>query len=156
MNNAGEMLFSRTAILLVEADPTMRDMTLAALGGSGRRRGIVAVADGVEALDYLHGRGPHSTRDTRRQPRLVIMDTELPRVDGLHVLRAMRADPRTRAVPVVMLTASSERSTLDGCYASGANSVVRKTSDPAELERKMVKVHDFWLNVNEGDRPSRV
>jgi len=156
MSSAREAPLAKVHILLVEADPAARQATLSALAKSGPRSNIDAVANGIEALDYLHGRGVHSERDTRRQPRLVIMDTELPQLDGLAVLKAMRADPRTRAVPVVMLTATSDRQTLDGCYASGANSVVRKTDDPAELQRKMSKVHDFWLLVNEGDRPSRV
>lgn len=156
MSRAPDVSLRRITILLAEADPSARDMTLAALGQCGARDSIVAAGDGVEALDYLHGRGVHSDRDTRKQPRLVILDTELPQLDGIAVLKAMRADARTRAVPVVMLTASTERQKLDSCYTSGANSVVRKTADPAELQRKMSKVHDFWMYVNEGDRPSRV
>jgi two-component system response regulator len=156
VSGAADVPVNRINILLVEPDPAARQRTLAALVQAGAHSSVVAVGDGGAALDYLHGRGPHSGRDTRKQPRLVIMDTELPGLDGLAVLKALRADPRTRAVPVVMLTATTERRTLDSCYASGANSVVRKTSDAAELQRKMSKVHDFWMYVNEGDRPSRV
>ncbi|RYF43723.1 MAG: response regulator [Comamonadaceae bacterium] len=144
------------SILVVEDDPDHLEITVDALAQCCPRECIATARDGVEALDFLFGRGPYAQRDARRQPRLVILDMKLVHLHGVEVLQAMRADPRTRAVPVVMLSASTEKEALDACYDAGANSVVRKSSDPDELHRKMRQVHDFWITVNEGDRHSRV
>jgi two-component system response regulator len=144
------------AILLVEDNPDHRELTLAALHECCDPARIVTAADGVEALDYLLARGAHEGRDARKQPRLVILDMKLPRLDGLAVLKAMREDPFTQSVPVVMLSAVSDKVQLDRCYEAGANSVVRKSSDWDELRRKMRQVHDFWITVNEANRNSRV
>ena len=95
-------------------------------------------------------------RDVRKQPRLVILDMKLTRVHGLEVLKAMRSDPATQSVPVVMLSSSTEKAELDSCYEAGANSVVRKSLDYEELRRKMRQVYEFWVTVNESDRASRV
>jgi CheY-like chemotaxis protein len=144
------------AILVVEDNPDHRELTLLALRECCDPSRIAAVADGAEALDYLFASGQHQGRDARKLPRLVILDMKLTRVHGLEVLKAMRADARTQAVPVVMLSASTEKSDLDSCYEAGANSVVRKTVDYEELRRKMKQVYEFWVTVNEANRPSRV
>ena len=144
------------AILIVEDNPDHRELIVRALGECCDPAILAAAPDGVEALDYLFGRGVHAGRDTRRQPRLVILDIKLTLLHGIDVLKAMRADTRTQSVPVVMLSASFEKDTLDSCYESGANSVVRKSTDYEELRHKMRQVHDFWLLVNEGNRNSRV
>ena len=145
-----------TIILVVEDDPDHLELTVDALAQCCPRECIATAPDGVEALDFLLGRAGHAERDVRRQPRLVLLDMKLLRMHGVEVLQAMRADPCTRSVPVVMLSASTEKEALDACYDAGANSVVRKTSDRDELRRKMRQVHDFWITVNEGDRHSRV
>ena len=147
---------SDAAILVVEDNPDHRELTLAALRECCDPGKVVAVADGTEALDYLFGRGEYQGRDVRKQPRVVLLDLKLTRVHGLDVLRAMRADPSTQAVPVVMLSASTEKAELDSCYEAGANSVVRKSTSYDEMRRKMRQVHDFWLTVNESNRASRV
>jgi CheY-like chemotaxis protein len=144
------------AILVVEDNPDHRELTVAALRECCDPARIATAADGVEALDYLLGRGAHDGRDVAKQPRLVILDMKLTRVHGLEVLKTMRSDPRTQSVPVVMLSASTEKAELDSCYEAGANSVVRKSLDYDELRRKMRQVHDFWVTVNEANRPSRV
>jgi len=144
------------AILLVEDNPDHRELTLMALRECCDPARIIAVADGVEALDYLFARGTHAGRDTRKQPRLVILDLKLTRVHGLEVLQAMRADPLTQSVPVVMLSGSTQKAELDSCYAAGANSVVRKSSERDELRQKMRRLYEFWVTVNEANRPSRV
>jgi two-component system response regulator len=117
---------------------------------------IVAAGDGVEALDFLFARDRFSERDARKQPRLVIMDVRLPRLDGVAVLKAMRDDPLTQSVPVIMVSGSGERDELDRCYEAGANSVMRKSLDAEELRRKMRRAYDFWITVNEANRNSRV
>ncbi len=147
---------SDIAILVVEDEPDHLELTVDALALCCPRETIATAPDGVEALDFLFGRAAHAERDVRRQPRLVILDMKLLRMHGVEVLKAMRADPSTRAVPVVMLSASTEKEALDACYDAGANSVVRKSADHDELRRKMRQVYDFWITVNEGDRHSRV
>jgi two-component system response regulator len=144
------------AILLVEDNPDHRELTLSALHEVCEPARIVSVEDGGEALDYLFGRGAHEGRDTRKQPRLVILDLKLKHVHGLEVLKAMRADAVTQSVPVVMLSGAGDKAELDSCYEAGANSVVRKTVDNDELRRKMRQVYGFWITVNEANRNSRV
>lgn len=145
-----------TLILLVDDDPADRDLTLAALHPVCEPSRIACAADATEALDWLFARGAHSDRDARKQPRLVILEASLPGRGSLQVLEAMRADPATRAVPVVMLTRTGEKAELDGCYRAGANSVVRKSDDREEMRRKVRLLYEFWIDVNEADRNSRV
>ncbi len=142
--------------LVVQADAAELRETVDALAEHCGRENIATAQDGIEALDYLLCRGAHTGRDIRRQPRLVLLDPQLPRLDGSEVLRTLRADPWTRAVPVAMWTQHSPRNKLDGFYAQGANSVMHKTREPQELRRKMREVHDFWIYVNEADRQSRL
>lgn len=144
------------AIVLVEDNADHRELIGAALQEVCDPQRILAFEDGVEAIEYLLGRGPHAGRDARRQPRLVVLDMKLRRMHGLEVLRAMRDDPLTQSVPVVMLSASSDKEALDSCYEAGANSVIRKSLDHDELRRKMAQMYEFWVNVNEANRNSRV
>jgi CheY-like chemotaxis protein len=144
------------AILVVDDNPDHRELTMMALRECCDPARIASAADGDEALDFLFARGAHEGRDKRKQPRLVLLDMKLSRVHGLDVLRAMRGDAMTQSVPVVMLSASTEKQELDSCYAAGANSVVRKSMDFDELRHKMKQVYDFWLTVNEANRNSRV
>jgi len=144
------------AILVVEDNPDHRELTTLALRECCDASRIATASDGAEALDYLLGRGAHEGRDVRKQPRVVILDIRMAGVDGLEVLKTLRADPRTQSVPVVMLSGSAEKAELDSCYEAGANSVVRKSLVYDELRRKMRQVYDFWVTVNEANRPSRV
>lgn len=144
------------AILLVEDNAGDRELTLAALRECCEPARLLAVGTGEEALDYLFARKAHAGRDARKQPRLVILDIELPGMSGLTVLRAIRDDPNTLGVPVVMLSGTSEKAELDRCCEAGANSVVRKAADYDELRRKMKQTYEFWITVNEANRNSRV
>jgi len=144
------------AILIVEDNPDHRELALLALGDCCDPARLLAVPDGADALDFLFGRGRFDGRDSRKQPRLVVLDMKLTRVDGLEVLRAMRAHPATQSVPVVMLSSSTEKAELDSCYDAGANSVVRKSHDFEEMRRKMRQMYEFWVTVNEANRASRV
>lgn len=144
------------AILVVEDNPDHRELTVLALREYCDPARIATASDGAEALDFLFGRGSHDGRDTRKQPRLVILDMKMTRLHGLDVLKAMRASPLTQSVPVVMLSSSAEKPELDACYEAGANSVVRKSLDYEELRRKMHQVYEFWVTVNEANRNSRV
>jgi CheY-like chemotaxis protein len=140
------------SILVVDDNPDHLELTVLALGECCDPTGIVTATDGVEALDFLFGRGAHAGRDTNRQPRLVILDMKLVRMHGLEVLKAIRADSRTASLPVVMHSSSTEKNDIAACYANGANSYVRKATDFDELRRKMRQVHDFWMTVNERSR----
>ena len=144
------------AILVVDDNADHRELIVLALRDCCDPARIGTAADGDEALDFLFGRGSHEGRDARKQPRLVILDINLGRVHGLEVLKAMRGNALTQSVPVVMLSSSSEKRELDSCYEAGANSVVRKSVDFEELRRKMKRVYDFWITVNEANRDSRV
>ncbi len=144
---------NHSAILVVDDNPDHLELTVMALTECCDPRDIVHATDGVEALDYLFGRGAHAQRDTTQQPRLVILDMKLVRLHGLDVLKAVRKDPRTATVPVVMHSSSTEKGDIAACYANGANSYVRKATDYDELRRKMRQVHAFWMTVNERYRP---
>ena len=147
---------SDISILVVEDNPDHRELTVLALRECCDAARIATASDGVEALDFLFGRGIHDGRDTRQQPRLVLLDMKLARMHGLDVLKAIRAEPATQSVPVVMLSSSTSKPELDACYEAGANSVVRKSLDFEELRRKMRQVYDFWVTVNEANRNSRL
>jgi CheY-like chemotaxis protein len=134
-------------ILLVEDNPADAEMTMDALRQSRLVNKVQWVRDGAEALDYLFGRGNASAAETRRL-RLVLLDLRLPRVDGLDVLRALRADERTRLLPVVVLTSSNEEIDIVRAYDLGANSYLVK---PVESEAFMAAVGQlglYWMLLN--------
>jgi CheY-like chemotaxis protein len=136
-------------ILLVEDDPDGEALTLRALRRGGIRHAIVVVRDGVEALDYLFGTGDYPGRDLDAMPRVVMLDLKLPRLDGLEVLRRIRADERTRLLPVVILTSSDEeRDRLDG-YRYGANSYVRKPVNYDQFAETIRQLGLYWLILNQ-------
>ena len=140
---------SDAMILVVDDNPDHLELIGMALGECCDMRSIVMAGDGVEALDYLFGRGNHIGRDAGQQPRLILLDLKLVRLHGLEVLKAIRADAGTRTVPVVMHSSSTEKSDIANCYAHGANSYLRKATDYDGMRRTMRQVHDFWLTVNE-------
>ena len=144
------------AVLVVDDNPDHLELTVMALAECCDPERIVTADDGILALDYLHGRGRHTGRDTRNQPSLILLDMKLIRLNGVQVLRAIREDARTAAIPVVMHSSSIEKADIAACYANGANSYVRKATDFDELRRKMRQLHDFWITVNERFRPSGV
>lgn len=144
------------AVLVVDDNPDHLELTVMALSECCDPKRIITAQDGVEALDYLLGRGEHAERDTRKQPRLIILDMKLIRLNGVEVLKAIRGDARTAAIPVIMHSSSIEKADIAACYAHGANSYVRKATDFDELRRKMRRVYDFWVTVNERFRPSSV
>ena len=147
---------SDIAILVVEDNTDHLELTVMAFRECIDASRIATAETGEQALDFMFARGDHADRDKRRPPRLVVLDMKLGGMDGVDVLRAIRADPLTQAVPVVMLSASTERQALDRCYEAGANSVVRKSQDNDELNRKIKQVYEFWMTVNEAHRNSRV
>ena len=136
-------------ILLVEDNPDDQVLTLRALQQADRAVEVTAVRDGTEAIDFLTASGSHAGRDPRQLPGLVLLDLKLPKIDGIEVLRRIRADARTRRLPVVVLTTSTEERDIAGCYLHGANSYIRKPVDFAEFSNVLRHVAHYWLEVNE-------
>jgi two-component system response regulator len=136
-------------ILLVEDNPNDEALTLRALRKNDVRSEIVVVRDGVEALDWLFGLGTHVDRDASILPQVVLLDLKLPKLSGLEVLRAMRAHPRTKRLPVVLLTSSKEDQDVFAAYDLGANSYVRKPVTFADFAEAIRQVGLYWLTLNE-------
>lgn len=136
-------------ILLVEDNPDDRDLTLRVLRRHLLANEVVAVADGAEALDYLFATGAWAGRDESRMARLVLLDLKLPKVSGLEVLSHIRADPRTRRLPVVILTSSAEEQDIVASYDRGANSYVRKPVVFGEFAEAVRQLGLYWLLLNE-------
>jgi two-component system response regulator len=136
-------------ILLVEDNPDDVKLTLRAFRRNNMMNPIVVARDGVEALDYLFGRGAYADRPGHPLPTLVILDLKLPKLDGIGVLKAIRADVRTGLLPVVILTSSKEEDDLAQTYALGANSYVRKPVDFAEFMEAVKVLGIYWLMMNQ-------
>lgn len=136
-------------ILLVEDNADDEALTLRALQKNNIRNTIVVAHDGVEALDYLFGTGAYKGRDLGVQPQLILLDLKLPRADGLEVLRRMRADERTKLLPVVVLTSSKEDEDVIRSYELGANSYVRKPVNFTDFIEAVKALGLFWLLINE-------
>jgi len=138
-------------ILLVEDNSNDLDLTLHALRKNRLTNAIQVVRDGAEALDFLFLRGAFADRDPTRMPKVVLLDIKLPKVDGLEVLRSMRADPRTRTLPVVMLTSSHEERDIIESYRLGVNSYIVKPVDFGQFTEAVRELGMYWLLLN---RPS--
>jgi two-component system response regulator len=136
-------------ILLVEDNPDDVELTQRALRAGNIANEVIVARDGVEALDYLFAQGEHAGRDVARQPAVMLLDLKLPRIDGHELLRRLRADERTRLLPVVVLTSSSEESDLVQSYALGANSYVRKPVQSEEFANAVHTLGLYWLLLNE-------
>lgn len=139
-------------ILLVEDNESDEKLTLMAFKKCGIANDVVVVRDGAEALDYLFGTGKYAGRETRALPTLVLLDLGLPRIDGHEVLRRIRADERTKVLPVVILTSSREDEDVARGYALGANAYVRKPVDFVEFAEAAKTLGLFWLLLNEPPR----
>lgn len=136
-------------ILLVEDNPDDEALTLRALKKNNIGNKVFVVRDGAEALDFLFCTGPYEDRDPGNMPQVTLLDLKLPRVDGLEVLRRLRADERTRSLPIVILTSSiEERDLLEG-YQNGANSYVRKPVDFNQFAEAVRQLGLYWLVLNE-------
>jgi two-component system response regulator len=135
-------------ILLVEDNPDDQALTLRALKANNIMNPVVVVEDGAEALDYLFGTGGYAARDISVQPQVVLLDLKLPKVDGLGVLKRLRADRRTRLLPVVILTSSKEDRDVVSGYSLGANSYIRKPVDFSEFREAVRQLGLYWLLLN--------
>ena len=140
---------SKNVILLVEDNPDDEELSVLALKEHNVTNEIVVVRDGAEALDYLFGTGSHAGRDPTDTPSVVLLDLKLPKVDGLEVLRRIRADARTELTPVVILTSSKEEQDLINGYKLGCNSYIRKPVDFAQFVDAARQLGIYWLILNE-------
>ena len=136
-------------ILLVEDNRDDEELTLRALAKSNVSNRVVVARDGVEALDYLFRRGAHAMRPASEEPQVVLLDLKLPKLDGLEVLRAVRANDDTKLLPIVILTSSiEERDLIDG-YGLGANSYIRKPVDFTQFVEAVRQLGLYWLVLNQ-------
>ena len=136
-------------ILLVEDNPDDAELTLRALSQNKVANEVVVLTDGAEALDYLFGTGEDSGRRTSALPDVVLLDLKLPKVDGLEVLRRVRADDRTRRLPVAILTSSDEERDIVNAYELGCNTYVRKPVVFEEFFQAVQHLGLYWLVLNE-------
>ena len=149
-------MIDHRVILLVEDDEHDQELTLRALERSNIRNRVVIAENGIEALDYLFGEGQQRGPDGEPElPALILLDLKLPKVDGLEVLRRVRADPRTQLLPTVILTSSNEDKDRLAVYASGANSYVRKPVEFGAFADAVARLGLYWLLVNEPPPPER-
>jgi two-component system, response regulator len=136
-------------ILLVEDNPDDVELTLRAFERNNIGNEVIVASDGEEALDYVFATGKFKDRDPDKTPTVVLLDLKLPKLTGLDVLRRMRADPRTRRLPVVVLTSSNEERDIIASYDLGANSFVRKPVDFAQFLDAARQLGLYWLVLNE-------
>ena len=142
-------------ILLVEDNPNDVQLTLHALNRSRLTNRIQVVRDGAEALEFLFATGAYAQREGSDSPKVVLLDLKLPRVDGIEVLRELRAHPRTKTIPVVVLTSSREERDVVSGYGLGANSYIRKPVDFGQFVEAVRQLGLYWLVLNEPPPPRR-
>ena len=140
---------NKKIILLVEDKPDDVDLTIRALQRNNIANEVVVARDGVEALDFLFGTGSYAGRDTASMPELILLDLKLPKIDGIEVLRKLRADERTKLLPVVILASSREEQDVINGYTFGANSYNRKPVDFDQFLNAVKQLGLYWLVFNE-------
>ena len=140
---------NQTEILLVEDSQDDLDMTLRALRKANMANHIEIARDGVEALDFIFCEGAHAARKIENLPRLILLDLKLPKIDGMEVLRRIKGDPRTKMIPVVMLTSSKEQNDVIRSYGLGGNSYIVKPVDFESFAEAVQKLGMYWLLLNQ-------
>jgi two-component system, response regulator len=141
-------------ILLVEDNPHDLELTLRALKKARLINPVHVCRDGAEALDFIFAQGDHAGRDMKSPPKVVLLDIKLPKVDGLEVLRRLKSDPRTRPIPVVMLTSSNEQKDVIESYDLGVNSYIVKPVNSEGFFAAIEQVGFYWLLVNQPPQPA--
>ena len=144
---------SAVEILLVEDNPQDLELTLRALSKAKITNRIQTARDGAEALDFIFGTGEHAGRNIEDVPKVILLDLKLPKVDGLEVLKRIKADPRTRIIPVVILTSSKEQRDVIESYHLGVNSYIVKPVDFVQFAESVQKLGLYWLLLNQPVKP---
>lgn len=139
-------------ILLVEDNPRDTELTIRALNKHNSTSRIIALEDGAEALDYIFCRGKYADKVITNQPKVILLDLKLPKVDGLETLKTIKSDERTKMIPVVMVTSSKQDSDMKAAYQYGANSYVVKPVDFNTFVEAMGHLVLYWLLVNQSSR----
>ena len=140
--------FEQVEILLAEDNPKDAEMTQRALRKHNLGNRLYWVKDGAEALDFIYCRGAYADRDPARPPKLVLLDIKMPKVDGIEVLRQVKADERTRAVPIVVMTSSNEERDVIDSYRLGVNSYIVKPVEFASFLEVVAKIGLYWVLTN--------
>jgi len=140
---------AKNVLLLVEDNPDDEELTLLAFEQSNLSKEVVVAHDGVEALDYLFGTGIYANRNTDAMPSLILLDLQLPKINGLEVLQRIRSDSRTQLLPVVILSTSNEQRDLINSYSLGCNSYIRKPVDYDQFVTAVQQLGMYWLLINE-------
>jgi two-component system response regulator len=143
------MILNQVEILLVEDNPNDMELTLHVLKKNHLSNRIKVVRDGAGALDFLFAKGAYEGRDLTNGPKVVLLDLKLPKVDGLEVLRQIRSDPRTKTIPVVVLTSSREERDIAESYNQGVNSYVAKPVDFEQFTEAVRQLGIYWLLLNQ-------
>ncbi len=136
-------------ILLVEDSASDAEMTISALKENNLSNKLLHVRDGAEALDFIFAQGEFSARSVEDKPRVILLDLKMPKVNGIEVLEAVRADERTKTIPIVILTSSKEDPDIKKCYALGANSYVVKPVEFDEFQKAISRLGLFWTITNQ-------
>lgn len=137
-------------ILLVEDNPDDEMLTIRALKKQNIENEVIVAHDGAEAIEYLFGQGAFASRNVNDLPQVILLDLKLPKLNGLDVLKRIRADERTKSIPVVMLTTSNEENDIIESYSLGANSYVQKPVDFMEFAKAVNTLGMYWLLLNQG------
>ena len=140
---------SQKMIMVVEDNPDDEELTLRALRQAKIANEIVVTRDGNEALEFVFGKGQYAGRNLERMPAVILLDLKLPKLSGLEVLKQLRSDPRTKLIPVVVLTSSSEDEDMLRSYQSGANSYVRKPVEFSAFANAVSQLGLYWMLLNE-------
>ena len=141
--------FQKVDILLVEDNPRDAELTMRALKKRNIANQLFWVEDGAEALDFLFCRGKYDQRDHQQQPKVILLDLKLPKVDGFQVLKAVKGDERTASIPIVIMTSSREDPDIKSAYKLGANSYIVKPVDFNAFSEVMSQIGFYWLFVNQ-------
>jgi CheY-like chemotaxis protein len=136
-------------VLLIEDNPDDERLTLRALRKNNIMNEVVVAGDGQQALDYLFATGAYESRNALEMPALIVLDLRLPGISGLEVLQIIRADERTKLIPVVVLSCAQDPADVGACYDCGANSYIRKPVDAAEFSETVLNIGMYWLLLNQ-------